>query len=81
MKKKIPPKLDIVEPEQQSEIKFCTNCDDMDNLAVSTEADDIEKIKDRFRNCEQVGRFDGDICSRLFVAEPGDEPGPLFDEE
>jgi len=60
---------------------FCMNCDDIEDLSVSPEADDMDAIRDRFRNCKRSGNFDGDICSRLFVAETGDDPGPLYDDD
>jgi hypothetical protein len=79
--KKILPYLAILSPKPADDVKFCLNCNDMDNLATSKDAEDMPKIRQRFRNCEKTGNFDGDICSRFFVAEPGDNPGPLFDDD
>ena len=81
--KKTPPILPIETPEPAigKGVKFCLNCDEMDDLAVSEEADSPEELRKRFQNCDKNGKFDGDICSRLFVAEASDDPGPMFEEE
>ena len=67
--------------EQVDSVKFCLNCDDMDDLATSPEVNDLKGVKDRFHNCDKAGRFEGDFCSRIFVADPGEELGPIFDED
>ncbi len=69
------------EASGKRDVRFCLNCDDMDDLAISDDAKDIDKARYRFQNCEHLGRFDGDVCSRLFVVEPSEDPGPLFDDE
>jgi hypothetical protein len=80
-RKPLPPVL-IQKPEEKPDIvRFCINCDDMDNLATSSEVENLDALRERFRNCDKTGNFNGDICSRLFVAEPGDQPGPIFDDE
>jgi hypothetical protein len=70
--KKNPPPPPVPEPPMKdltdAPVKFCLNCDDMEDLAVSEESKELQKIKDRFRNCNDTGRFQGDVCSRLFVA-------------
>jgi hypothetical protein len=62
-------------------VKFCVNCDDIDDMALDENAVNKEALRKRFQNCEKVGKFDGDVCSRLFIAEPGEEPGPIFEED
>ncbi len=61
-------------------VKFCLNCDDMDDLAVSDESRELDRIKDRFRNCNDTGRFQGDVCSRLFVATEQDDSELFADD-
>lgn len=65
----------------KTEVKFCMNCDDIDDVATSGEADNVDALRERFQNCEKTGNFDGDICSRLFIAKPGGEGSALFDED
>lgn len=64
MKKRPPNKTPRVPSES---IQFCLNCNDMDDLATSEEGKDLEGIRKRFQNCEHTGRFEGDLCSRMFV--------------
>jgi hypothetical protein len=49
-------------------LEFCTNCDGLDDLAVQSEVKEISKLYERFHNCENTGKFEGDLCSRLFIA-------------
>ena len=63
------------------DVQFCLNCNDMDDLAVSEEVRDVEQLRRRFNNCKETGRFDGDMCARLYVAEDRiDDPGLFADE-
>ncbi len=67
--------LEIIEDE---DVKFCVNCDDMEDLDVDPEAD-FDMARERFGRCRESGKFDGDICARLFVLE--DEGADLFADE
>lgn len=60
---------------------FCANCNDIEDMAVTDEPNDIESIRRRFRECERTGKFEGDICARLYIADSDADPGPLFEEE
>ncbi|MFZ1729922.1 MAG: hypothetical protein WBQ23_00945 [Bacteroidota bacterium] len=69
-------------PVSPGEIDFCLNCNDMDDLAISEEAKDLEQLQSRFSVCKESGKFDGYLCARLFVAEDRiDNPGIFADEE
>jgi hypothetical protein len=63
------------------DVRFCLNCNDMDDLAVSEEAEDLAQLQKRFQNCHESGNFDGDICARLFVADDGIDDPTLFADE
>jgi hypothetical protein len=67
--------------DEENNVKFCLNCDDMDDLAVSPEADDLAHLQDRFENCVHTGRFEGDVCSRLFVADDAIETADMYEDE
>ncbi len=65
-------------------IKFCLNCDDMDDLAFDDENGRRDVVEKRFQNCQKTGRFNGDMCSRMFVVSDDafqDEPSPTPDDE
>ena len=49
-------------------LEFCTNCDDIEDLAVQSEVKETSSLYKRFHNCELTGKFEGDLCSRLFIA-------------
>ena len=51
--------------DPEREVRFCLNCNDMDDLATSEEANDLDQLHERFRNCNETGRFDGDIRANL----------------
>ncbi len=63
------------------DVEFCLNCNDMDDLATSEEAKDLDQLHERFRNCREKGRFQGDMCARLFVAEDRIDDPALFAED
>lgn len=64
------------------DVQFCLNCNDMDDLAVSDEAQDVEQLRRRFNNCKETGKFEGDMCARLYVAEDRiEDPGLFADED
>ncbi|MBE0644208.1 MAG: hypothetical protein IH600_09020 [Bacteroidetes bacterium] len=64
------------------EIEFCLNCNDMEDLAISDEAKNLEQLHRRFDNCRENGKFQGDVCARIFVAEDRiDEPAFFADED
>ena len=60
------------------DVAFCLNCDDMDDLATSEEAHNLAQLRQRFHHCKEQGRFDGDLCARLFVAEDRIDDPTLF---
>ncbi len=72
---KVPPKKQTI---QEPDVRFCLNCNDMDDLATSEEAEDLDQLHERFDNCRETGNFDGDICARLFVADDGIADAGLF---
>jgi hypothetical protein len=67
--------------DDPQDVKFCLNCDDMDDLAVNDEGKDVDALHRRFDNCVRTGRFDGDMCARLFVADDDIEGKDMFPED
>ncbi|MFA6235144.1 MAG: hypothetical protein WC824_13300 [Bacteroidota bacterium] len=61
--------------------EFCLNCNDMDDLAISEEASNLEQLQTRFSICRESGKFYGDFCARLFVVEDRIDNPALFADE
>ena len=53
----------------------------MDELALSEEAAQLDQIQNRFDNCRKTGRFDGDLCARIFVADDEIDSPDIFAQE
>jgi len=49
-------------------IIFCSECGEELELFGIGEVD-VQKIKERHKRCREVGRFNGDKCAMLFIAE------------
>ena len=63
-------KVRAVEHFVNNDVQFCTKCQvELDNLALEPDNLDLEKVKARFNNCVKTGRFEGDLCARIFIAQ------------
>ncbi len=50
---------------------FCTECGiELENFCFSSNADDIAAIRKTLAQCKKNGKFVGDFCAKLFVADP-----------
>lgn len=50
---------------------FCTECNgDLQDFCFSESADDLEALKKTQARCKKSGRFVGELCSKLFIADP-----------
>ncbi len=48
---------------------FCTECGaELQNFCIDDRADDPEAIKRTLQQCKKIGRFNGEFCSKLFIA-------------
>lgn len=51
------------------DIKFCTACEDaLDEWFTKPDSFDIDAVKANHENCKRIGRFDGEMCARLFIS-------------
>ena len=51
-------------------IVFCSECgDDLELFGLDGSKIDIEKVQERHKNCKEKGRFKGDKCAMIFIAE------------
>ncbi|MGB9663495.1 MAG: hypothetical protein ACPL25_01055 [Ignavibacteria bacterium] len=57
--------------EEISDIKFCTECGEaLENFSVSDAAKDPKAVIENFHNCKKIGKFKGDVCSKLYMISP-----------
>lgn len=53
----------------KDDILFCTECgEDLNQFGIDSEID-IEKVRQRYKNCKATGKFKGDKCAMLFIAQ------------
>jgi len=66
--------------KKQEPTLFCTECGAaLDNYDLSGEAADLEAVKEHQARCKHSGKFQGEMCARLFIART-ELPDPADDE-
>jgi hypothetical protein len=51
-------------------VVFCTECGDkLDNFCFTDGATDVDAVKKHMEGCKREGRYKGDMCSRVFIAD------------
>jgi hypothetical protein len=59
---------------------FCTECQtELENFCLTGGAEDLEALKKTFAQCRKKGKFLGEFCSKLFIAD-GRTWEDLFDD-
>lgn len=79
--KKMPGNKHIHKKEEalKKEILFCTECgEDLSEFGLTSNID-RKKIEERHKKCKATGKFNGDVCAMIFIANDS-EPLPLSDE-
>ncbi len=62
-------------------VRFCSECgEDLDAFGIDGAEIDLKKVEARHKHCKEIGKFKGDVCSMIFIADPS-EPAPLSDED
>ena len=79
----MPKKMDDIERQRllMQKVIFCTECGvELQNFCFSGRANDPELIRKNLAQCRKNGRFTGEFCSKLFIADDAnlDE---LFDKD
>jgi hypothetical protein len=69
MKHRKPTRSNETPEKKGGTVKFCLNCEDMDDLAFDSENSDPETVRKRYEDCVKRGNFDGDLCSRIYVID------------
>lgn len=63
----------------KSKMVFCAECgEELDMFGVSGSKIDLDKIKERHKHCKEKGKFKGDKCAMLFIA---DETEPISTQD
>jgi hypothetical protein len=78
MKSKI--KRNITESSLKNNLQFCTECgEDLTNAGI--ELVDIKALKARHKKCKESGKFKGDKCAMIFIAQEDIEINPTDEDE
>lgn len=67
----------------ERKIVFCTECGSkLDNFCFDGSAADLEAVKKHMEECKREGRYKGEMCSRVFIAdETNIDQFPLLPDE
>ena len=54
----------------KSNVQFCSECgEDLEKFGISSGNIDVAKVKERHKRCRESGKFKGDKCAMLFIAD------------
>jgi hypothetical protein len=55
---------------------YCTECGEaLDNFCFDNESNNKQIINEQFHKCKKSKKFNGDVCSKLFISNNNlDEP-------
>jgi len=54
----------------KNRVVFCSECgEELELFGVSGNEIDLAKIKERHKHCKETGKFKGDKCAMLFIAD------------
>jgi hypothetical protein len=70
--------------DAEHKIVFCTECGSkLENFCFDDGATDLDAVKKHMEECKREGRYKGEMCSRVFIADETniDEFPPLPEEE
>ena len=62
----------------KKDVVFCAECGEELELFGIEGKVDIKKIRERHKHCRDIGKFKGDKCAMLFIAQSEDD---LFMDE
>jgi hypothetical protein len=62
-------KSTIKKDKAMSSIRFCTECgEELEDFSVSDKSSPEAALK-QHHNCKKTGKFNGDMCSRVFITK------------
>lgn len=63
-------------------LEFCTECDHaLESFVFTPKSKNKKKIQDNFDNCKKTGKFNGELCSKVFISEDQIFLNPPEDED
>jgi hypothetical protein len=66
----------------KQKVIFCTECGtELENYCFDKSSNDVEAIKMNLAQCKKTGRFAGEFCSKLFIADDINFEKLFFNEE
>ena len=66
----------------KNNIRFCSECgEDLDSFGLESAEIDYNKVEARHKNCKEKGKFKGDVCSMMFIADPSEPIFPKDEDE
>lgn len=66
----------------KNNIQFCSECgEDLDSFGLEGAEIDIKKVEARHKHCKEKGKFKGDVCSMIFIADPSEPIFPKDEDE
>ncbi len=66
----------------KQKVIFCTECGaELENYCFNKSSGDIEAIKMNLAQCKKTGKFTGEFCSKLFIADDKDLEKLFLKEE
>ncbi|MCL4549661.1 MAG: hypothetical protein M1495_13940 [Bacteroidetes bacterium] len=61
---------------------FCAECgEELELFGLTGDKINIKKVKERHKRCREIGKFKGDKCAMLFIAEESDIILPSDEED
>lgn len=61
---------------------FCSECgEELETFGLSDKKLDLEKIKARHKHCRETGKFKGDKCAMLFIADENELVPPTDEDD
>lgn len=70
--------------DAEQKVTFCTECGDkLNEFCFDESATDVEAVKKHMEGCKREGRYKGDMCARVFIADDAnfDRPDPSRQDE
>lgn len=69
-----------IESSIKNSLQFCTECgEDLTNAGI--ESVDIKALEARHKKCKESGKFKGDKCAMIFIAQEDVEINPADEDE
>jgi len=66
----------------KNNIQFCSECgEELDSFGLDGAEIDIKKVEARHKRCKEKGKFKGDVCSMMFIADPSEPIYPKDEDE